>query len=412
MFFINEDLYTNADLEKQYEQLDNLQIFQDCNKKRIAVCTSDLFEYLAICLYIRKKGGSLVPIHAATPRDAAIRLAHNCSCHILIYGTLRTPILLINDIEEKQGVLVQMSSGTTGDPKCLERPWEDIQLEMDAYNISLPVEKDTVALISCPITHSYGLISGVLSALERNNIPIILSNLNPRYVLKKLVENPNHLLYAAPAYLNILYKLSHPTFSFHYIMTSGTLISAKWLDEIAQKSKRVLQQYGCSETGCIAINPEVHSPEVMGFVLPHIQVKAGNDRNQPEEIIISGKQGGIHTKDFGYFNEVGSLCLLGRIDDMINVAGLNVYPQEIEEVILKSPEIQEVIAYKKPDEYAGERVCVQYVASAFIEESRLREWCVKQLAPHQIPVEFIQVEFIPKLPNGKISRKLVGEVSG
>ena len=100
------------------------------------------------------------------------------------------------------------------------------------------------------------------------------------------------------------------------------------------------------------------------------------------------------------------------MDDMINVAGLNVYPQEVEEVILKAPNIQEVIAYKKPDTFAGERVCVQFVASAFVEESSLREWCVKQLASHQVPVEYTQVEKIPTLPNGKISRKLVGEMMG
>ncbi|WP_404450293.1 AMP-binding protein [Sutcliffiella horikoshii] len=412
MFFIDDQYYSKQDIEKQFELFARINVLSDCSKKRIGVCTKNTFEALSLCLYIKERGGSVVPIHAATPRDGAIRIAHKSSCHVLIYDTLQTPVLMINDQDDEQGVLVQMSSGTTGEPKCLERSWEDIQEEIEYYNTSLPVEKGTVPIIACPTSHSYGLISGVLTSLERDTAPIILSNLNPKYVLKKLEEAPNHLLYASPAFLHTLRMLSPKNFSFHYVMTSGMLISARDLDEIKSKSKRVLQQYGCSEAGCIALNPDVQHPNEMGFSLRHFKVEAGLDKDHPKEVILHGKRKAIHTNDIGYFNDSGSLCLLGRKDDMINVAGLNVYPQEVEEVILKAPNIQEAIAYKKPDAYAGERVCVQFVASSFVEESQLRKWCVEQLAPHQVPVEYIQVEKIPTLPNGKVSRKLVGEMMG
>ncbi|WP_404346363.1 AMP-binding protein [Sutcliffiella horikoshii] len=412
MFFVNDQYYSKDDLQKQFERFDQMNVLNDCRKKRIAVCTKNVFEALALCLYIKEKGGSVVPIHAATPRDAAIRVAHKSSSHILLYEDFDSPILMINDREEEQGVLVQMSSGTTGEPKCLERSWDDIQEEIESYNKSLPVDKGTASIIACPTSHSYGLISGVLTALERDIAPIILNNLNPKYVIKKLIETPNHLLYASPAFLHTLTKLSPQDFFFHYVMTSGMLMSAKCLEDLKSKSNRVLQQYGCSEAGCIAINPDVQEPSQMGFPLGHFTLKAGQDKNHPKEIILQGKRKAIHTNDIGYINDSGFLCLLGRMDDMINVAGLNVYPQEVEEVMLKAPNIQEVVAYKKPDAFAGERVCVQFVASTFIEESMLRDWCVKQLASHQVPVEYTQVEKIPTLPNGKISRKLVGEMMG
>lgn len=412
MFFVNDQYYSKDDLQKQFERFDQMYFLTDCRKKRIAVCTKNVFEALALCLYIKEKGGSVVPIHATTPRDAAIRVAHKSSSHILLYKDIDSPIIMINDREEEQGVLVQMSSGTTGEPKCLERSWMDIQEEIESYNKSLPVDKETVSIIACPTSHSYGLISGVLTALERDIAPIILSNLNPKYVLKKLIETQNHLLYASPAFLHTLTKLSSQDFSFQYVMTSGMLMSAKCLDDLRGKSNRVLQQYGCSEAGCIAINPDVQEPSEMGFPLGHFTIRAGKDKNHPKEVILQGKRKTIHTNDIGFINDSGSLCLLGRMDDMINVAGLNVYPQEVEEVLLKAPNIQEVVAYKKPDAFAGERVCVQFVATTFIEESKLRDYCVKQLASHQVPVEYTQVEKIPTLPNGKISRKLVGEMMG
>lgn len=412
MFLVNDQYYSKDVLQKQFRRFDQMNVLNDCRKKRIAVCTKNVFEALSLCLYIKEKGGSVVPIHAATPRDAAIRVAHKSMSHILLYGDFDSPILMINEKEEEQGVLVQMSSGTTGEPKCLERSWEDIQEEIESYNKSLPVDKGTKPIIACPTSHSYGLISGVLTALERNTPPIILTNLNPKYVLKKLIDTPNHLLYASPAFLHTLSMLSPQDFTFQYVMTSGMLISAKCLADLKSKSNRVLQQYGCSEAGCIAINPDVHDPSEMGFPLEHFKVSTGQGKNHPEEVILQGKRKTVHTKDIGYINDLGALCLLGRMDDMINVAGLNVYPQEVEEVILKAPNIQEVVAYKKPDAFAGERVCVQFVASAFVEESALREWCIKKLASHQVPVEYTQVEKIPTLPNGKVSRKLVGEMMG
>lgn len=94
-----------------------------------------------------------------------------------------------------------MSSGTTGEPKCIERTWEEIEVEIEHYNKLLPVEADTIPFIACPITHSYGLISGVLSAFQRGVQPRILASTNPKYVLKMLSEKPGiYSMHHQPCY--------------------------------------------------------------------------------------------------------------------------------------------------------------------------------------------------------------------
>jgi fatty-acyl-CoA synthase len=146
----------------------------------------------------------------------------------------------------------------------------------------------------------------------------------------------------------------------------------------------------------------------MGYPLPHVKVEAG-DKQTPSEIIIHTSSQTIYTKDLGYL-EAGVLSFLSRMDDTINVAGLNVYPQEVENVLMDEPRIVEAVVYKKQNKLSGERVCVQYVSTEPIEEMEVREWCRKFLAPHQIPMEFVPVQQIEKLPNGKVSRKKLGGV--
>ena len=75
---------------------------------------------------------------------------------------------------------------------------------------------------------------------------------------------------------------------------------------------------------------------------------------------------------------------------------------------MDNPGIVEAVVYKKQNNLSGERVCAQYVSTEPIDDMEIREWCSKFLASHQIPIEFVRVHEIKKLPNGKVSRKNLG----
>lgn len=407
MFFVNDDYYTLDELERQYTVFENIPHLKDCQNLRLAVCMSNVFQWIALCLFVRNKGGSIVPIHSSVPKEGAIRIASTAGSHVLLFENIHAPIFLSENKNNQEGVLVQMSSGTTGAPKCIERTWDSIEREIESYVSVLPADLHTTSVVACPVTHSYGLICGVFACLRRGAEPVILTNLNPKYVLKKLKDHPNHILYGAPTLLHTLTCLIRDDQRIDCVMTSGTLMPLAWLDTLKNVSNRIFQQYGCSEAGCVAFHPNVSDPREMGYLLPHLKVEAGRI-DCPGEIIIHDSEKMIHTKDLGYIED-GVLSFLARIDDTINVAGLNVYPQEVEDVLMMNPRIMEAVVYKKTHYLSGERVCAQYVSSEFIEEQKLREWCRDYLAPFQIPVEFIRVDEIEKLPNGKISRKKLGE---
>ncbi|WP_418302797.1 AMP-binding protein [Lysinibacillus fusiformis] len=408
MFYVNDQFYTVEDIEKQFDIYERLPHLKECNNRRLAICTDDSFQYIALCLYIREKGGSVVPIHPATPKEGAKRIAATAGSHLLLFQSIDDFIELSNLYNNQEGVLVQMSSGTTGAPKCIERTWSSVDEEIESYVKTLPVDSSTNSIVACPVTHSYGFICGVLACIKRGAIPVIITNNNPKYLLKKLKEYPKHILYGAPALLYTLSRLLPIDQQFDRVMTSGTLMPHSWLTTLREKSNQVLQQYGCSETGCVAIHPNVEDPKEMGYPLPHVKVTVGG-KQTPSEIIIETSTQTIYTKDLGYL-ENNILSFLARIDDTINVAGLNVYPQEVENVLMDEPRIVEAVVYKKQDNLSGERVCALYVSTEPINHIELREWCRKFLAPHQIPMEFMFVHEIEKLPNGKISRKKLGGI--
>ncbi|KMV29459.1 acyl-CoA synthase [Photobacterium swingsii] len=414
MIYVNDDYYGQHYFDDLYATFSDHPVLGQCQGKRIAVCCSDPAYWLALCLYVKAQGGSLYPIYAQTPRLAAKRLADRAQCHYLLIESGEHCMVLTRQTidpsdNDVQPVLVQTSSGTTGEPKVITRSWEMIEKELTSYVVTFTQPNTMTPLIACPITHSYGLIAGVLVALKRGLKPVIISNINPKYLIKKLLTTEKPLLYSSPTLIQSVVKLYPSTARIHAVMTSGTVIPQEWFMALKTKTDHVFQQYGCSEVGCIAVNADTQGADQLGYPLPHLIVEAGESRDTPAEIKITADGRSIHTHDLGYYNAQGVLCFVSRLDDTINVAGLHVYPKDVEDVVMELPEVSEAVIFKRHDSLAGDRVCLQFIASERLEPSRIRHWCSTRLASFQLPVDIEQVEHIEKLANGKISRKALAE---
>lgn len=412
MLAVNDCNYTKDDLKRYEQQFALHSIWKTAEQWRIAVCPQDIGKWITLLLYVKKRGGSLVPIHPNTPLTAAKKIAAQAGCSYLFFHTFEAPLTLSNPVSNFPPGLVQFSSGTTGVPKQMERSWSSIDEELGAYVERLArMDADTV-VVACPVTHSYGLISGVLAGLFQDKDVVVVTAQNPKYVLKKLTDYPNHLLYGAPPLLYALAKLSNGK-TLHAVMTSGTRLPEEWFQLIQSNSQMLLQQYGCSEAGCISIAMPLRFSEELGVPLSHVQAKAGTARDNPCEIQVTIGSRTINTGDLGYIDQDGTLCFRERLDDMINVAGLNVYPHEVEQVLREHPSVEDVVVYKKADSYAGERVCAHVAAGKeTLSLHELRSFCISRLAPHQVPHEITIVKEIAKNANGKISRVKLGEAKG
>ena len=385
---------------------------------RYAVCFAETIDWLALFFAIRRIGASVLPIHPGTPYPAARKLAIGAGCDRLFYNSLTAEVLDVPESRATTGELLQMSSGTTGAPKCVARSWAVIDAEIESYVATFREPDDMTPVVACPATHSYGLICGILVALRRCQTPLIVNTANPKYLLKVLRETERPLLYSSPAILHTLARLLPEGEQLHATMTSGTLLPEAWFGLIRARSRHMFQQYGCSESGCIAINPDVQASGDMGFVLSHLIAQSGSSADDAGEIIVRTAGGAaIHTRDLGYIGDDGMLVFISRMDDMINVSGLNVYPKDVEDAVIAMAPVTDAVAFRKSDRFAGERVALIFSAAGPVAPQTVREWCSRHLASHQLPMEILQVDEIPRQANGKISRRdvaarhLAGEFS-
>ncbi|WAJ69185.1 AMP-binding protein [Catenovulum adriaticum] len=413
MFTINDTFYSKLDVAKQQAAYLDYDLLNQ--QHAIAVCVEDNFIWLTLCFYLKSRKISAMPIHSGIPLDNAKKMAEKAGCGLLIYKDLTQMISLksaVKKLSENHSIhagIIQMSSGTTGEPKCILRSWADIDIEIDSYCRAFTAANSMTPVIACPVTHSYGLICGVMVALARDKMPKIITSINPKYLIKVLKNCDKPLLYSSPVMLQGLAKLWPKGDNLFAAMTSGSTMSGPVFEQIQLNVKHLYQQYGCSEAGCISISQHPKAANDLGVPLPHVQLEASHDINQPTEIIAhietaSGLKT-IHTQDTGFINQNGDLHFVARLDDTIIVSGLNVYPNEIENIILTHPQITDCVVFKVSDTIAGQRIALQYVAMPEVEPAAIRAWCSQHLATFQVPQMVQPVKQVERMANSKVNRK-------
>ncbi|WP_050770961.1 hypothetical protein [Bacillus coahuilensis] len=166
MFYINDRYVTKENIDQAFTLWKKDSVLRNVAQLKIAVCLESVEEWLSFCLYVRSNDGMVLPLHSSLPRGGAIELAKRAGVDYLYYGSLQVAPLVMGEIENKsretEGGLLQFSSGTTGVPKQIKRTWSSIKNEVKAYNklIEADVKQSRKTIIACPVTHSYGLISG------------------------------------------------------------------------------------------------------------------------------------------------------------------------------------------------------------------------------------------------------------
>jgi long-chain acyl-CoA synthetase len=131
--------------------------------------------------------------------------------------------------------------------------------------------------------------------------------------------------------------------------------------------------------------------------------------NRPKETAEAFRNGWFHTGDIGTIDSDGYLTIVDRRNDMILRGGFNVYPREVEDVLMTHPAVALAAVIGLPDERLGEEVKALVVRRPGfdITESGLVEWCREQLAAYKYPRH---VEFRDALPMGATGKILKREL--
>jgi len=131
--------------------------------------------------------------------------------------------------------------------------------------------------------------------------------------------------------------------------------------------------------------------------------------NKPEETADTLRNGWLHSGDIGTMDEQGYVFIVDRVKDMINVAGLKIWPAEVEQFLYKHPAIKEVAVYGIPDQEKGELVKAAIVLkegkAANVDE--INAFCREKLAVYKAPAVIDFVDELPKSATGKILKRIL-----
>lgn len=153
---------------------------------------------------------------------------------------------------------------------------------------------------------------------------------------------------------------------------------------------------------------EAETGEIGEICIKGPQVMQGYYK-MPEQTDQVLKDGWYHLGDIGFLDKDGYLTIVDRKKDMIIAGGYNIYPMEIDEILMTHPKIMEACTIGVPDDYRGETVKTYLVpmAGMALTEDEVIAHCKASLAPYKIPKGVVMVDQLPKSAVGKILRKEV-----
>ncbi len=342
--------------------------------------------------------------------------------------------------------LLQYTGGTTGTPKGVMLTHRNIGTNcLQILCIIRRIAEEKHSFVSIlPFFHVYGLSVGLIIPTAMNACVFPLPRYVPLDVLKLIKKHKPTILPGAPAvYASLMQQKNLSSYNLHSIKLciSGSAPLPedhyKRFQELTGAS--IIEGYGLTEASPIThISPfesERHKLTSIGLPLPSTQARIVDMErgsltlpagklgelvirgpqvmegywNRPDATASAVRNGWLYTGDLATMDEDGFFYILDRKKDMIIMAGYNVYPREIDEVLLEHPDIQDAVAVGIPDTQRGEviKAYIVLVPESTLTRAEIIAWCRTKLANYKVPrlVEFR--ESLPKTVVGKVLRRIL-----
>ena len=317
------------------------------------------------------------------------------------------------------------TSGTTGKPKGAMITEENLVTNLNDISEYFKLSPEDHILIARPLYHC-AVLTGefLISLLKGVKITFFPEEFSPIQVLKNAKANKITVMCGTPT---ILYHLSLMNLKLNEPLKLGSIVvSGECMTEtVAQKLRQAFQNadiynvYGLTEASprVAYLPPEDFDAHPLSVGFPPSSVKTVICDHQ---LLVSGKSvmkgyyndsiatnqakkyGWLHTGDIAQKDKAGRLYIKGRKDHMIIRAGMNIYPQEIENALMENEEIQDVLVYGVKSAMISEKIHLQVVTSLCAEE--IFDLCRQKLPSYELPDAIEIVDEIPKNASGKVIR--------
>jgi malonyl-CoA/methylmalonyl-CoA synthetase len=326
--------------------------------------------------------------------------------------------------------LIGFTSGTTGVPKGAVLSHQNLLASVESVRTAWRWTPDDRLVHCLPVFHAHGLCVGVYGTLLSGASAVLLPGFDPGTALDAMTEPSATLFFGVPTmYHRLVASDRVGELGRLRLCVSGSAPLAAELHRqlSAATGQHVLERYGMTETLMNVSNPYdgERRPGTVGFPLPGVEVILASD----DEILVRGPNvfggywerpeatadsfsadphGGrpwFHTGDLGAVSDDGYLSILGRSKELIISGGYNVYPAEVEAVLLGHPEVLDVAVTGTQSDEWGEVVTAWVVtAGDGAGPSGLDEYTATRLAPYKRPRLVHVVGELPRNALGKVVR--------
>lgn len=334
------------------------------------------------------------------------------------------PIQTVRLKKVKTGNIVVMTGGTTGKPKSAIRKPSIFNFLPPFFALLTQVHLDKYksVYIATPIYHGFGVAS-LFIGIALGTTMYFTSRFKSERACELIEQERVEVVVLVPLMLQRMLNIDSGSLaSLQCIVTGGALLNPVLVQETFQRLGAILfNLYGTSEAGfCIMATPDILSqkPGSIGKAVRGVRAKVVDNvdlilgANTIGRLCIrsawtTSKQNWIETGDLAYRDLDGDLFLCGRIDDMIVSGGENVYPIELENIIILHPDVESVGVVGIADPEFGQRLkaVVKLNKDAALDRSTLLAWLKPRVARYQMPAI---VEFRDELPYtalGKLDKK-------
>jgi len=335
-------------------------------------------------------------------------------------------------------VFIMYTSGTTGLPKGVIHSHDTVMWSIVTGTATLDFRIGDRFLNSLPLFH-VGALNPVLSNVYAGGSTVLMRSFDPAESWRLITEEKINSTLMVPAMLQFMQMTydaeAHDLSALRWVLSGAAPVPVSLIEAYADLGVEIHQVYGLTESagpGCVIIGDEAKTkvgstgrafyhgkvrviredgtdcdPGESGEVLlagPNIMVGYWNRPEATEETIIDGW---LHTGDAGILDEDGFLTIVDRIKDMLISGGENVYPAEIENVLLGHDSIADAGVIGVPSKKWGESPLAVIVKSDDVSAEDVMSFCNGKLAPYKAikVVEFVDV--IPRNPSGKILKRVL-----
>ncbi len=326
--------------------------------------------------------------------------------------------------------LIGYTSGTTGSPKGAVLSHANLLAGCESVGLAWRWTAADRLVLALPLFHVHGLCVGLHGTLLAGASAVLLPRFDVGAVLDASAEHAASMFFGVPTMYHRLAQSPRvgELARLRLCVSGSAPLPGELHHTLAERGRQqVLERYGLTETLMLVSNPYdgERRPGSVGFPLPGVELRLSDGQEgeiqvrgpnvfagywaRPEATAESFTNGWFRTGDLASMDADGYIRILGRSKELIISGGLNVYPREVEEVLLAHPDVAEVAVVGTPSDEWGEVVTAFVVrADSEVTAESLLAYAGERLAPFKRPR---LIHFVATLPRNALGKVLKHELA-